>query len=184
MSCHVIPRRIGGLENSGVVTGGLGRVPRRIGGLEIVGSGCYSPDGVPRRIGGLENGADRFRHQASVPRRIGGLEMSSQRTCRNSLVPRRIGGLESYEIRFQLSLEVPRRIGGLARLCTKSSTSTRPRPENFVCGDFVPSLLKGKNDSSEVPTTRYWLLHRMRDCGSRCSLNSSRLITCSEYYCF
>ena len=39
-----------------------------------------------------------------------------------------------------------------ARLCTKSSTSTRPRPENFVCGDFVPCLLKGKNDSSEVPT--------------------------------
>ena len=31
-------------------------------------------------------------------------------------------------------------------------TSTRPRPENFVCGDFVPCLLKGKNDSSEVPT--------------------------------
>ena len=28
----------------------------------------------------------------------------------------------------------------------------RPRPENFVCGDFVPCLLKGKNDSSEVPT--------------------------------
>ena len=37
-----------------------------------------------------------------------------------------------------------------ARLCTKSSTSTRP--ENFVCGDFVPSLLKGKNDPSKVPT--------------------------------
>ena len=25
-------------------------------------------------------------------------------------------------------------------------------PENFVCGDFVPSLLKGKNDPSKVPT--------------------------------
>ena len=27
------------------------------------------------------------------------------------------------------------------------------------------------------PPSRYWLLYRMRDCGSRCSLNSSRLMT-------
>ena len=65
----------------------------------------------------------------------------------------------------------------LARLCTKSSTSTRPRPENFVCGDFVPCLLKGKMIPPKSPPSRYWLLHRMRDCGSRCSLNSSRLMT-------
>ena len=64
-----------------------------------------------------------------------------------------------------------------ARLCTKSSTSTRPRPENFVCGDFVPCLLKGKMIPPKSPPSRYWLLHRMRDCGSRCSLNSSRLMT-------
>ena len=28
----------------------------------------------------------------------------------------------------------------------------RPRPENSVCGDFFPSLFKGKYDPSEVPT--------------------------------
>ena len=55
----------------------------------------------------------------------------------------------------------------------------RPRPENFVCGDFFPSLFKGKYDPSEIPTISLLIVipdEGVEKRGSRCSMNSGSLM--------
>ena len=58
----------------------------------------------------------------------------------------------------------------------------RPRPHVHVQKISYVAISsracsRGKMIPPKSPPSRYWLLHRMRDCGSRCSLNSSRLMT-------
>ena len=53
---------------------------------------------------------------------------------------------------FEVTIQIPQRRSTHPELDFVQNRPRPQRPENFVCGDFVPCLLKGKNDSSEVPT--------------------------------
>ena len=50
-----VHRRVGGLENSSLLTVLIRIVHRRVGGLEIILDALPIPGDVHRRVGGLEN---------------------------------------------------------------------------------------------------------------------------------